>query len=79
MEKVVAPWTQDQVKSLNEYQKSGVMHPFTGVNENAPDGEDDLLIATEDGWVSKYTPDYKQDWAYEFMVDGSWKEIWNIE
>lgn len=25
-----APWTEDQVASLNAYQESGVFHPFTG-------------------------------------------------
>lgn len=28
-ERTTAPWSDDQVASLNEYQTSGVFHPFT--------------------------------------------------
>jgi hypothetical protein len=29
LEKSIAPWTPDEVESLNEYQRSGAGHPFT--------------------------------------------------
>lgn len=29
MEKITAPFTEEQVKNLNDYQKSGEFHPFT--------------------------------------------------
>lgn len=71
----LSPWTEDEVNSLNEYQHSGLFHPFTGVNENAPSGEDDVLIATEEGWASSFTPSYQQTWAWKWMANWSWKEM----
>ncbi len=81
--KVVAPFTADQVKSLNDYQVSGVMHPFTctrcrdtlGIWDLADiNGEpnDRLLVATPAGWVCPTCPT-TQDWAWEWMADGSWE------
>ena len=82
-------FTHDEVKSLNEYQHAGVMHPFTcggdRTDEKHLDGEG-LLVATEDGWICLYC-DYKQKWAYEWMKDYSWKTtaealfggIWNSD
>lgn len=74
-EKIEAPFTEDQVDSLNEYQKSGAFHEFTGNNELAPDGETDILVATIDGWISQYDPTYHQNWAWRWMADWSWKQI----
>lgn len=60
-----APWTDDQVASLNAYQKADVMHPFTS------EGED--LVATKDGWVMQNDPvEVVQDWAHEWMADWGW-------
>ena len=75
-------FTEEQVKSLNEYQKNGFMHPFTcggrRTDEKHLDGEG-LLVATVDGWICPYC-DYTQDWAHGFMMDWSWKnqDPWNI-
>lgn len=55
-----APWTEDQVKSLNAYQMAGYVHPFTG-------GKGEILIATTEGWSNG------QDWAHTFMTDWSWQ------
>ena len=74
MSDIKAPWTPDQVNSLNEFQKSGVMHPFTGNNDMLPDGED-ILIAHEDGWHSLNDPNYTQDWAHHWMADWSWYQL----
>lgn len=70
---VWAPWTDEQVRSLNDFQRSGVMHPFTGRNDLLPFGKDDVLEATMDGWVSKVDPEYRQTWAHAFMADRSWE------
>lgn len=72
---VYVPWTQEQVDSLNDYQKSGVMHPFTGRNDLAPDGEIDLLTATRIGWRSQYDPAYRQTWAWSWMADRTWEQF----
>jgi hypothetical protein len=75
MSEIKAPFTPDQVESLNAFQQSRVMHPFTGNNDLLPDGQDDVLIATENGWHSLNDPDYTQDWAHHWMADWSWKQL----
>jgi hypothetical protein len=68
MSKVVAPWTDDQVASLNAYQNAGYVHPFTwGEGEEKVD-----LIATPSGWIAKKDGPVIQDWAHDFMLDWSW-------
>lgn len=74
-----APWTDDQVESLNAYQRSGAFHPFTGRNELAPEGADDVLIATPEGWRSERDPEYRQTWAWRWMADWSWKSALTAE
>jgi len=59
-------FTEEQVKNLNEYQKSPFFHPFTCANGCGP------LIATKGGWVCSKC-DYTQDWAHKFMLNGKWK------
>lgn len=70
-------FTPEEVISLNAYQKSGAFHPFTcggnRTDEKHLDGEG-LLVATEDGWICPYC-DYKQDWAIDWMKDGSWRKF----
>jgi hypothetical protein len=71
MDKITAPWTEEQVKALNTYQQHRIMHPFTcgGDNRNLkthPDGEG-ILVATKDGWICPFC-DYTQDWAHDFMI-----------
>lgn len=81
MDAKVAPWSTDEVASLNEYQLSGAFHPFTcgpcrdtlDVREDDGSWNDRLLVATTAGWVCP-TCDYTQDWAHTFMADGSWEK-----
>lgn len=82
---IKAPFTDEQVKTLNEYQKCGMMHPFTCCSpEDIPEclrtkggPHEGLLVATTEGWVCPCGK-YKQDWAHEFMADAKlindWKE-----
>lgn len=77
MEKVLAPFSETQVESLNGYQKSGVGHPFTCAYRG--DGShpyNAVLIATEDGWICPHCP-YTQNWAHTEMTDNAWKELRN--
>lgn len=72
MEKIVAPFTDEQVKNLNEYQKSTGIHPFTccsheGCNRTSQPNEG-ILIARTQGWVCPCGK-YKQNWAHKFMAD----------
>jgi len=71
-EKTCAPFNEDQVASLNAYQVSGLMHPFTcGGNCHAI-----RLIAALDGWrCASQRCDYRQDWAHEWMTDWSWQNL----
>ena len=68
-------FTPDEVKSLNEYQQSGVFHPFTcggnRTDSNHLDGEG-ILVATIYGWKCLYC-NYTHDWAHDFMKDRSWR------
>lgn len=67
---IKAPFTSKQVKGLNQYQKEGMLHNFTCGNPKHPDYMDDVLIASKEGW-SCPSCNYKQDWAWNFMADGS--------
>jgi hypothetical protein len=75
MDKIEAPFTDEQVAALNKYQWSGVMHPFTCAR---PEGlehsfTEEVLRATRDGWVCvKVGCTYTQKWAHEFMADSEW-------
>ena len=71
--RVTAPFTPDQVASLNAFQASDVTHPFTCGNDLCPvaGGEHASLIAGEDGWHC-WACDYTQNWAHSFMADMSW-------
>lgn len=63
---IKSPFTEDQVKNLNDYQQSGVFHPFTCGN---PDCRE-ILVATKDGWFCPVENcDYTQDWAHEAMCN----------
>lgn len=75
-----APWSADQVASLNGYQHSGAFHPFTcsgggGPHSDRP-GRSSVLVVDEDGWrcpVEGCT--HHQHWAHAFMADWSWKAL----
>jgi hypothetical protein len=72
-----APWTPEQVQNLNDYQKSGKMHPFTceyrGDHYSVNDG---ILVATPSGWECPYKYcDYAQFWAHDWMASRVWEEF----
>lgn len=70
MNQVRAPWTDDQVASLNGYQSSGMFHPFTG--RERPDGRRSLVAKTS-GWEEPDEPGVVvQDWAWDFMTGWGW-------
>jgi hypothetical protein len=75
-ELIRAPWNDDQIDSLNSFQRAGVMHEFTcgnsrGMNPTLEHSQRFPLVATKDGWICPYC-DYTQDWAHDFMADWSW-------
>ncbi len=80
-DKVVPPYTLDQVDSINGYQTSSQFHPFTCVNRHdgnsgtfAPLWEVSVLVADESGLYCLGC-DYRQTWVHRFMADGSWKKV----
>jgi len=75
MEKTSAPWDDEQIRSLNTYQQSGVWHPFTCGTGHHEDGEV-LLVASPSGWMCERDDcDYEQYWAWAWMADWSWRKI----
>lgn len=73
-------FTLDEVKSLNAFQRAGVRHPFTccwnSRDANHLDCEG-VLVATQHGWICLYC-DYTQDWAYAWMKNWKWKEMYRF-
>jgi hypothetical protein len=67
MKPVEAPFTSEQVAHINEFQRTGYMHPFT-----CPycSGADRNLIAEAEG-LHCPNCDYKQTWVHSFMADGA--------
>jgi hypothetical protein len=63
---VEAPFTDDEVASLNAYQNNDFMHPYTCVC-----GDHVKLIATTDGWVCKKCA-YTQNWCHDFTANWDW-------
>jgi len=66
MESINAPFTDEQVAALNDFQKSGLFHPFTCGGEHKRHVD---LVATNDGWVCPDGCGYTQDWAHAMMAD----------
>jgi hypothetical protein len=76
-----APWTEDEVDKLNQYQRCSWVHPFTcggergdwahrqRALENYPLEDYGQLVATPLGWVCP-TCGYTQTWAHDFMLLG---------
>lgn len=71
---IYAPWTDEQVAALNEFQEAGFFHPFTCGNRGDGNhhwhGSGDLgqLVATKDGWICRDC-DYTQGWAHAMMAN----------
>jgi hypothetical protein len=61
---ITAPFTEEQVKALNGWQKNGMTHPFT-----CPTHSTEPLTAKTDGWhCEAHGCGYTQDWAHDFMA-----------
>lgn len=69
-----APFTPDEVASLNAYQHSGAFHPFTCPGRIL-DGTEHILEATEHGWRCAHCPDFTQNWCHLWMADWSWQKV----
>lgn len=64
MTKIVAPFTEEQVKALNGWQQWGQTHSFT-----CPAHSTEPLKAKTDGWHCEIADcGYTQNWAHDFMA-----------
>lgn len=62
---IYTPWTEEQVKNLNNYQKREDVHEYTcGYCRKA-------LIATKDGWIC-VCGKHKQDWCLDWTANSEW-------
>lgn len=71
MKRSDAPWSAEQVASLNAYQQNPGTHPFTG--ERDAGGGETVLVATRAGWVEREGGPVVQTWAHQCMTDWSWR------
>ena len=70
-----APFSDAQVESINGFQRSGVMHPFTCPVDDPVHSVDSHLVATPAGMHCPADGcEYRQDWVHEFMADGQWRD-----
>lgn len=63
----LAPWTDEEVRSLSEYQACEYFHSFTHCDHQT-------LIATKDGWVCPKCSNSDQKWCHIWMANGDWRE-----
>ena len=88
MNKIQAPFSDEQIKNLNKFQDLGQMHPFTCGGNRTDDahkkyaeihgGDYGQLIATKEGWICPVC-DYKQNWAHDFMAQDIANNIMDLE
>lgn len=65
--RVKAPWSEEQIAELKKWQASKEVHPFTSA-------EHAVLLPSKEGWVAKEGGPVVEDWAWDFMLDGSFRE-----
>jgi len=80
-----APFSADQVESLNAFQESEYVHPYTCRSPDCPAaewaGDDDWLpmAADADGLHCINGCRRVQTWAHAWTADWSWREMENAE
>jgi hypothetical protein len=79
-ERNVAPWTADEVASLNEYQDSTTTTQFSCNNHGLHGSAKVRLLATVVGWICLEPGcDYTQNWAHPSMADGTWRDLDTVD
>lgn len=67
---VQAPFTPEQVATLNRFQAGGWFHPFTCGRRSQHREDEGVLIAAVEGWACPVERcEYVQQWAHWFMAD----------
>lgn len=68
---IQAPFTDEQVTALQNYQDAGYLHPFTCMGHEGCKRPEQYnggkLIPTSEGWVCA-CGSYTQNWAHSFMA-----------
>jgi hypothetical protein len=65
-----APWTEEQVRNLADWQACPWVHPYTcGYCRDADPGPEYELVPTVDGWRC-LTCDMRQNWCLALMLNG---------
>lgn len=65
--KVKPNWSEDQVKSLSQYQHSNAYFPFVCPENHILQAESSGLYCSDCEFVLK--------WSYEWTLDWSWKDL----
>jgi hypothetical protein len=60
-ELVYAPWTDEQVEALEEWQNNDEVHPYTCTCG-------DSLTPYPNGWECDYCHNYTQNWCHDFSL-----------
>lgn len=77
--KIIAPWTEQQVRDLNDWQAGNRLELVVCGAEHHL-GWLPKLVATESGWVCPEVEcNYQQDWAYLFMGMSDHMVNWGVE
>lgn len=66
--RIEAPFTDEQAAHINEFQRTGYMHPFTCPDSHR--GGDRNLVATNEG-LHCPSCNYRQSWVHGFMANGA--------
>jgi hypothetical protein len=78
MDCVQAPFSEDQLASVNAYQACGVLPPFRCISDSCPRrGRARSVLHCEPEGLYCTAPGcgYQQDWAPEFMANWVWKQL----
>lgn len=70
MAHIYAPFTEQQIEKLKEWQNGHGFHPFTCGGKDCKRGQredEGELIPTTEGWVCP-CGEYTQNWCHDFMV-----------
>ncbi len=67
-----APFTEDQVKAITEYQQESPWHQYTCYT----DSQHPTLVASTDGLICNECG-HVQNWVFASTADGSWKTNYN--
>lgn len=65
-DRIMAPWTDEQVEALNRFQTAGFVHEFTCPHDHGEQTR--VLVAHREGWRCP-SCNYTQDWAHAMMLE----------